>query len=202
MAATPMSSSSRCASPDPATRRAALLALLATMGAAAAGAVVATVATPAPGELRADLPGARLQGQGQMRFLGLHVYDIRWWTAAPVRAQDALQVDSALEIEYARRLDGNAIAQRSLTEMQRVGDMSPGDGERWLAAMTRLFPDVNPGDRITGVHLAGDGARFHVNGRWVGEIRDPRFARLFFGIWLSPRTSQSQLRLSLLGTGS
>jgi hypothetical protein len=33
----------------------------------------------------------------------------------------------------------------------------------------------------------------------VGEVRDATFARLFFGIWLSPRTSEPQLRAALLG---
>jgi hypothetical protein len=59
---------------------------------------------------------------------------------------------------------------------------------------------VHAGDRITGVHRPGEAAVFFVNGRGVGEVRDARFAQLFFGIWLSPRTSQPALRASLLGT--
>jgi hypothetical protein len=65
--------------------------------------------------------------------------------------------------------------------------------------MTRLFPDVKAGDRITGVHRPGESAAFFVNGRAVGEVREARFASLFFGIWLSPRTSQPALRAALLG---
>jgi hypothetical protein len=153
----------------------------------------------APGEVRAELPGARLQGQGRLRFLGLHMYDIRLWTATPQRGEDPLRIEAALEIEYARQFKGAAIADRSLTEMQRVGEFSDIDGERWLALMKQLFPDVQAGDRITGVHRPGERARFHVNGRFVGEVRDAAFARLFFGIWLSPRTSEPQLRSALLG---
>ena len=66
--------------------------------------------------------------------------------------------------------------------------------------MKQLFPDVQAGDRITGVHRPGVGARFHVNGRLAGEVRDADFARLFFAIWLSPRTSEPQLRAALLGS--
>ena len=61
---------------------------------------------------------------------------------------------------------------------------------------------MRAGDRITGVHLPGEGARFFVNGRLQGELRDADFARLFFGIWLSPRTSEPALREALLGLGS
>jgi hypothetical protein len=39
---------------------------------------------------------------------------------------------------------------------------------------------------------------FLLNGRPLGEVRDPDFARVFFGIWLSPRTSEPALREALL----
>jgi hypothetical protein len=39
---------------------------------------------------------------------------------------------------------------------------------------------------------------FLLNGQPAGEIRDPEFARLFFGIWLSPRTSEPAMRRALL----
>jgi Chalcone isomerase-like len=153
----------------------------------------------APSEVQGDLPGARLHGQARLRFFGLHVYDIRLWAPTAVRGDDALHTSAALEIEYARQLRGPLIAERSLTEMQRVGEVSVHDGERWLALMKQLFPDVQAGDRITSVHRPGESARFHVNGRLAGEVRDATFARLFFSIWLSPRTSEPQLRTALLG---
>lgn len=191
-----MSSSSRCAGPDSAGRRIALRVL-----ALAAWAPLA-LAEPSPApppEVQADLPGARLQGQGRLRYFGLHVYDIRLWTRTPARGDEILRANAALEIEYARALRGPLIAERSLSEMQRVGQFSASDGERWLTSMKQLFPDVQAGDRITGVHRPGEGARFHVNGRLAGEVRDASFARLFFGIWLAPQTSEPQLRLALLG---
>lgn len=162
-------------------------------------AVAQTSPPRAPSEVQADLPGARLQGQGRLRFFGLHVYDIRLWTPATLRGDDALHAAAALEIEYARFLKGALIAERSLTEMQRIADVPVADGERWLVLMKQLFPDVQAGDRITGVHRPGEGARFHFNGRLVGEVRDATFARRFFDIWLSPRTSEPQLRTALLG---
>ena len=154
----------------------------------------------APPEVATDLPGARLQGRGRLTFLTLHVYDIRLWTLAPLRAADTERSPLALEIEYARGLKGPLIAERSIDEMMRVGSFSVADGERWLAAMTALFPNGRAGDRITGVHQPGTGARFHVNGRFVGEVREAEFARLFFAIWLSPRTSEPRLRQALLGS--
>ena len=195
-----MSFSSRCAGPEAPARRAAALALLAAI-CAASEATESPAAVP-PSEVRADLPGARLQGQGQLRFLGLLVYDIRLWSSLQLRADDPMRTEAALEIEYARRFKGPLIAERSLAEMQRVGAVSASDSEHWLRQMKQLFPDVETGDRITCVHRPGRGARFHVNGRLAGEVRDAEFARLFFGIWLSTRTSEPQLRTALLGPGS
>lgn len=195
-----MSSSSPCAGPDRAGigRRAALVAL--ATGALPSGRAQAP-ATP-PAEVSTTLPGARLLGQGRLRWFGLHVYDAVLWTPARLPEGEAQDGPLALELRYARTLRGPLIAERSIEEMRRVGEFGEAEAQRWLEAMKRLFPDVGEGDRITGVHRPGESAAFFVNGRPVGEVRDARFARLFFGIWLSPRTSQPGLRAALLGSGS
>jgi len=158
-----------------------------------------TAQPPAPQELAADLPGARLLGSGTLRFLGLHVYDSRLWVGAQAPGEDWAAVPLALELQYARALTGARIAERSLKEMQRQGDIAAPDGERWLGAMKQLFPNVKEGDRITGLNLPGFGARFFVNGALKGDLRDVRFSKLFFGIWLAPQTSEPALRKRLLG---
>ena len=183
------------------TRRAWLLAAGVAWAGPALSQTANPAATAAPAELAADLPQARLQGSGRLRFLGLRIYDIRLWAgASPVGAQWA-GVPLALELEYARSLDGAQIAERSLVEMRRQAEPGADTAERWLAAMKKMFPDVREGDRITGLNLPGQGARFFHNGTLRGEVRDTEFARLFFGIWLSPRTSEPALRESLLGAG-
>lgn len=156
-------------------------------------------ANTAPPELQQALPGARLQGQGRLRFFGLHVYDIRLWTPAGFAPEGWADSPLALEIEYARTLYGQQIAERSLDEMKRQGEIPPERGSRWLADMARLFPDVKQGDRITGVHQPGVGASFFLNGQRRGEQREADFARRFFGIWLAPQTSEPALRERLFG---
>jgi hypothetical protein len=155
--------------------------------------------TALPPEVSLELPGARLQGQGTLRYFGLRVYDAVLWTNTSLAAAAASATPLALELRYARRLRGPLIAERSIQEMRRQTEIDDARARRWLDAMSRLFPDVDEGDRITGVHRPGEAARFHVNGRFVGELRDADFARLFFGIWLSPQTSEPQLRAALLG---
>jgi hypothetical protein len=172
--------------------------LTAAAAAAAATSEADTPATPPPPELSAELPDARWRGTGVLRFFGLHIYDLRLWSPAPL-AGDYPGQALALELVYARKLAGEKIASRSLDEMRRIGPFSDAQGASWLAAMTQLFPDVQAGDRLTGVQRPGQSARFFFNGQRRGEVLDADFSRLFFGIWLSPRTSEPKLRAQLLG---
>lgn len=160
------------------------------------------VASAVPPEVAQALPEASLHGQARLRFLGLHVYDARLWSTQPLTPGGWAQRPFALELAYARSLQGRKIAERSIDEMRRQQPIADADAQRWLAAMTELFPDVGAGDRLTGVHLPAEGARFFFNGRPRGELRDPTFARLFFGIWLAPETSEPTLRAQLLGTAA
>lgn len=184
------------------------LGLLVGAGSAAFAQSPTTVAVEpvaaAPAEVRGTLKQPILQGQGRLRFLGLRVYEARLWVPAgqPVEGDTRLLPHPlALEIRYQRSMQGSQIAERSLQEMRRQGDMDDAVATRWLQAMKTLFPDVVDGLRITGVHLPGVGAQFYVDGRLRGSVDEPEFARRFFGIWLSPQTSDAKLRAALLGQG-
>ena len=152
-----------------------------------------------PPEVAAAVPGAALQGSGRLRFIGLSVYDARLWRGVAPMVADWTTAPLALELQYLRNLVGKQIAERSLKEMRRQRDLSDDEAARWLTAMTQVFPDVKDGDRITGLMVPGLGARFAINGIVKGDIRDLEFARLFFGIWLSDKTSEPALRRALLG---
>ncbi|MBC7728308.1 MAG: chalcone isomerase family protein, partial [Microbacteriaceae bacterium] len=162
----------------------------------------ATTASPpppaTPPELTSELPGARWRGTGVLRFLGLHIYDAQLWSAQAIAGDGAAQ-SLALVLVYARQLVGEQIASRSLKEMSRISRVDDEQSARWLKAMTQLFPDVRDGDRLTGVQRPGVATRFFLNGQFRGELADAEFTRLFFGIWLSPRTSEPRLREQLLG---
>ena len=152
-----------------------------------------------PPEVEAELPNAKRLGSGRLSFMLLHVYDARLWVHDGFDAADFAKSPLALELEYARTLYGGLIADRSLAEMKRNADIADEKSQRWLALMKQLFVDVHKGDRITGVQVPGVATRIFVNGRLRGEVRDAEFTRLFFGIWLSPATSEPKLRDALLG---
>jgi hypothetical protein len=161
------------------------------------------VAVP-PMEVQIELPGARLQGSARLRFFGLHIYDARLWVESdypldsPAR-EDFMRHDLLLEIQYARALAGKTIAERSLEEMERSGPLDKATAQSWLTFMVQTFPNVVDGTRLSALQKPSDAVRFFVDGKAAGELRDSEFARRFFGIWLSPLTSQPQMRQQLLG---
>ncbi|MEO5732131.1 MAG: chalcone isomerase family protein [Rubrivivax sp.] len=157
-----------------------------------------------PSEVVSDLPSARLQGSGELRVLFFHVYDVRLWNSSqPVTADSWAQTPLALQIDYARSISSSDIADRSLLEMRRQDIIDNPDAATWLARLRELFPDVQAGDRLTALCPTGPsgGVRIFHNGTEQGRIDDPRFAKLFIGIWLSPQTSEPKLRRALLGEG-
>lgn len=154
-----------------------------------------------PPELRPVLPVAALSGRAAFKFWGFDVYQATLWVAPGFNGSAYEQSTFALELSYLRDFKGADIARRSIAEMRRqasITPMTPAQETAWENQMRALFPDVSAGDRITGLNQPATGAVFWSNGRLLGEVRDPLFAKLFFGIWLSPQTSEPQLRRALL----
>ena len=162
----------------------------------------AAFAQPAADDTRAELqqvlPQAQLVGKGRLTFWGFQVYDARLWANPGFKPQGFASDALALELSYLRGFDSRAVAERSISEMRRSAAISDEQADKWMAAMRGVLPDVKKGDRVMGVHRPGVGASFWMNGKPTGEIRDAEFARLFFGIWLAPTTSEPGLRTALL----
>ena len=89
------------------------------------------------------LPAARLQGEGRLRFFGLQVYDIRLWTPEPVHGRD-LGRRSRWRWSWTTRaaLTARRSPSARSTRCAARARWPTAQAEPWLAAMTRLFPDV------------------------------------------------------------
>jgi hypothetical protein len=156
-------------------------------------------AAAVPGHVEQSVPQARLAGAGTFTWFTMKIYSAELWVG-PQGYQP--QAPFALELRYARKLDGAKIAQASAEQMAKIGAGSAAQRQAWLARMTTLFPDVNDGSRITGVNVPGGGARFYLDGKPLGNIAEPAFARAFFGIWLDPATTAPALRTALLANAA
>lgn len=179
-----------------------LLALLALLS-RGASALPESVRESVHASLNESAPDAagrvdwRQWGSGEMRWFGLALYRATLWVAGPSAGRLADDVPLALALEYRRDIPGERIVRASVDEMRKLG-AAPDQLQRWEAEMRRLFPDVKPGDVLTGVLMPGRGARFFHHQRELGEVRDAEFARRFFAIWLDPRTSAPDVRAALL----
>ncbi len=153
---------------------------------------------PDTSSARAWMPSAQTSGRQRLTLWGFDVYDASLWVEPSFRRSAFAQHRLALELTYLRAFTAQDIADRSLVEMRRAGDVSDEQARRWRAALIAVLPDVKRGDRLTGFHLPGRGAQFLFNGRSAGQIDDPQFSERFFGIWLGAATSQPALRDALL----
>lgn len=135
-------------------------------------------------------------GDGKYYYKGLiHAYDIALYS--PDGAYDAEKV-FALELVYQTDIEGKDIAEKSIEEMKGIQALDEEKSAEWLKKMEALFPNVKDGTSLVGVNLPGKGAVFFKDRAKIGEINDPEFAKAFFGIWLSPKTSEPKLRRKLL----
>lgn len=138
-------------------------------------------------------------GRGEMRWLGIKLYDAALWV--PAGRGWAPSGPHVLEIRYARNFSRERLVETSLEEMARLGFADPAQQARWGAALARAFPDVAAGEVLIGLHRPGEGAWFWHGARPTAVIDDPELARAFFAIWLDPRTREPGLRARLLGDG-
>lgn len=145
----------------------------------------------------------RLQGEGEMRWFGLSLYQARLWVPPrerfPLEGTPEPGLSFALELRYARDFDGDRLAGASIDELRRLGWADKSQLERWGVELAKVFPNVKQGEVIVGRHLAGGAAEFFHQGQRTGRIDDPQLATAFFAIWLDPRTREPQLRARLLG---
>lgn len=144
------------------------------------------------------LPEATLTGQGQLRFFGLHIYDASLWVTPHFDAKNYDMHPMVLELTYYRSFRGADIAQRSIDEIQRQRSLTAAQTEQWLEQLTSLLPDVQAGDRLTGLYQPKQGMLLWHNAIPLEASQEPELASLFFGIWLSPATSEPNLRRKLL----
>lgn len=149
-----------------------------------------------------QIPSAKLQGSVHFTVWGFAVYDAKLWTGAEFDAAHYAQHPLALELSYLRDFTGHNIAKQSIKEMKHLGSLSDEQAKQWMTQLEAVIPNVKKGDKILGLHQPGRGAQFWLNGIYIGQIESPQFSNSFFGIWLSPKTSQPSMREKLLNQPS
>jgi Chalcone isomerase-like len=152
-----------------------------------------TAALARPPEVATELAQAQMLGSARYQVLAWQVFEAQLWSQHQSFDWDR---PFALSLTYRRAISVDQLVSRSVEGMAARTRLS--SQQRLAAELRTCFADVSPGDRITGVSLSENTARFYLNGRQRCEISWPGFRRAFFGIWLdatgSDRTFSAQLR--------
>jgi hypothetical protein len=152
-------------------------------------------AMAAPAEIASVIHASQPYGSGKYAVLFITAYDAEVWTDA---AQWSMNAPFALTLRYHIGFSSDYLINRSLREMRHVNPaLSDADIARYKKAMA-FFAPASSGDEMTMLYQPGQPTRFFKNGAPTGEISEPGFAQDFFGVWLSPNTSDPDLRASLL----
>jgi hypothetical protein len=152
-------------------------------------------ALAAPAEIASVIHAATPYGSGKYAVLFITAYDTELWTDAPHWSMDT---PFALTLRYHIGFSSSYLVNRSLREMKGVNPaLSDADIARYRKAMA-FFAPASSGDEMTMLYQPGQPVRFFKNGAPTGEVNEPGFAQDFFGVWLSPATSEPDLRKSLL----
>ena len=166
------------------------LAAFGAMPLAASGSAFA-----APAEIASVIHAGTPYGSGKYAVLFITAYDAELWTDAAHWSMDA---PFALTFHYHMGFSSDYLITRTLREIRHVNpSLSDADLVRYKKAMA-FFAPASSGDEMSMLYQPGQPVRFFKNGAPTGEISEPGFAQDFFGVWLSPGTSDPDLRKSLL----
>jgi hypothetical protein len=139
-----------------------------------------------------NMPQAEALGQGRMTYWGFTLYDAKLFASKEPKG------GIALDIQYLRKFEANALVKQTLDELKNLG-VSDTQRAEWADPLARAFKTVQVGDSITAIKKPQGSTQFFYNGQFVSEISGESFSKAFFGIWLHPKTSAPQLRKVLLG---
>lgn len=158
--------------------------------------LTASFAAARPPELSGVLNADQPYGSASLSWLFLTAYEIDLWTDA---AAWSMNSSFALTITYRMSFTRDELIERTLKEMSKISpSLSPADKDRFAKALIKAWPNVKSGDRLTALYEPSKPVRFFHNGGPTTPVAESGFAEPFFGIWLSPQTSEPSVRARLL----
>lgn len=169
-----------------------LLAFLALAGMPAGAATL-----PAP---VAQEPYAfRRVGSGDLRWLGMHIYEASLWS--PDGRFDGLASSQplALSLWYGREFSRDELLRITATAWKLLGETTATQQQQWIGSLRGVWSNVAKGHNLTAVVVPGRETRFYDQQRLLGRIDDPQFGPAYLAIWLHPRSVVGDLRVELLG---
>jgi len=143
-----------------------------------------------------NIPEAKKVGEARLTYAFWDVYEATLYAPKGTLQQDK---PYALSLRYLRDIAGDAIANRSVEEIEKQGFDDVEQLAIWKAKMLEIFPNVEDGTVLTAIFIPGNKTLFYEGSTNIGVIKDAEFTKRFSDIWLGENTSESRLREELLG---
>lgn len=141
--------------------------------------------------LATEPPELPLRGQGDYKWLFLHIYEARLWGE---KSEDVYSGPLLLELKYSRSFKGKDIVEQSLKELLKAGNLK-SDRDEWEKKLLEIFPDVKEGDVIQARFSPRTGIVFYLNSvKELGRLTDLNTSKKFLDIWLGEKTSAPELK--------
>jgi hypothetical protein len=153
------------------------------------------MATEKPTEIASVVKAKTPYGSGKLSQFFFHIYDAEVWTDSPCWSYNA---PFALSVTYGMSITKEDLVDSTLKEIFRQHEPSEPAMQAYGVTLNKAYGDVKEGDRITAIYTSSGGIEFYLNAKKMAESDDTVFAKHFFDIWLSDKTSEPTLRKKLL----
>lgn len=104
------------------------------------------------------------------------------------------------EITYLKDISSSDLIERTIEQWEHL-NIDKESYQQYSALLSKLWPNIVASDRLA-IQVNDKKSKFYFNNKFIGSINDDRFGDLFLAIWLSPETSQPELRAALLGVNT
>lgn len=136
-------------------------------------------------------------GKAKFSVLFWDIYNSTLYTQAGRYLHDNSSESLFFEIEYLKDITAEDLLERTAQQWEHL-NVPELVYSKYLPALKTIWPDISSGDKLT-LFVQNQQSVFYFNHEKVGVIEEADFSKLFLDIWLSPNTSQTQLRKELLG---
>lgn len=147
----------------------------------------------APGEIAKTIKATAPYSTATLSWLMWDAYDAELWTDAEKWSYEA---PFALRLRYKMGFTTEELVSRTIDEIKAMDKISTP--EKYQADLEKAFPNVAKNDRITAVFLPPHTVKIFHNGTATHRFSDAVFARAFFNIWLSEKSSNPKFSRTLL----
>jgi hypothetical protein len=150
-------------------------------------------------ELPKDFSQLKFKKVGSAKFsiLFWDIYNSTLYTESGRFLHEITTQPLIFEIEYLKDITKNDLLERTIEQWQHL-KIPESQYSKFIPRLKVIWPDISSGDKLAML-VQNKQSVFFFNNLRVGQIEQKEFSKLFLDIWLSPKTSQIELRKQLLG---